>query len=115
MATLTNDMSDTKNWVEGRVPIMMKMTGSRNMTEDHMRKVLYSSTKMEEYRISMKYTSVFTQPIDGGQIFTHKKGDKVVNTFLWLLKEQTSIIEPIYTQLTRNKDGIIDSIGGQPL
>jgi len=105
---LTNDMKDTINYVEGRIPLMGRLLDGN--PDDH-RKILYSVCKMEEIKDYYRYDNVFTRPITGGQIFTLTKNNKPVEKYIWLLKDQDNITEPKFHPTTIDEDGNITHIG----
>ena len=86
---LTNDMSDTKNYVECRIPLLIKKGIATN--EDGIRRFLYASCEMEKYAEFYKYDCRCVPLGEGqGQVLFNMVRDGVrCERYIWLLEKQT--------------------------
>lgn len=100
---LTNDTSDTENYVECRVPLMMKLNTDNgcNCSEDATRRILYACCEMDKYADFHNFElRMLPLTKDGVLLFTMLDKGKKVEQYLWEANKQNRIPkEPTFTKI----------------
>ncbi len=100
---LTNDTKDTENYVECRVPMMMKLNTDNgiNASEDSTRRLLYACCEMDKYADFYNFElRMLPLTKEGVVLFTMLDKGKKVEQYLWELKKQNRIPkEPNFTKI----------------